>query len=262
MERMAEHVQRVEEQMSFWLDDMDPKGGPVLQAAGFKKSMLEKLVSRAKNVGTSTAEDHAKQHMSQLQIHLKLTDKLITGVPDPEETSESKYLKFMSKHGTNLANQKAELERLREIAANSIDKAGGDKSTLDPDDVVSKSEVTAREILQIILLFTFLTLLRNPCIRNPQETSLRSNAISVRQQMIDLTPSCGDMWWQKYREEALQIFGPEETIDEAEGGSDEAKPQGRGRGGGRGGKARGKGGRANPPAADKGPPAKRRRRAE
>ena len=263
MQRMAEHIHTVQEQMSFWLEDLDPKGGPVLQAAGFKLSMLEKLVSRAKNVESTTAVDHAKQQIGQLKIHLQQADKLIASIPDPEEASESKFLKFMSKHGTNLANHKAELERLREVAAKSVDTAGDKDGDLDPDDVLSKSITTAGEILQLILLFTLLTLLRNPCIRNPQETTLRGNAISVRQQMIDLHPSCGDLWWKKYREEALEVFGPEETTDEAEGGSDEAKLQGRARGRGRGGRAKG-GKKApaadkEPPAADKEPPAKRRR---
>ena len=225
----------------------------------------------------NVAVNNAQQQISQLKVEIDSVTKLIVELPDPKD-SEKAFLKFMNKNGAKLGAHKAELEKLTEIATKSTEKIADKNSLWMETNVLKDADELIKDILQCIMLFAFLTVLRNNNIRNPQEKTLRDQANNLRQQMIRQSEK--DDWWKTFRDEALEILGPE-SDDAAHGDDDDEKmeivdvdgdddnpaqankPKGKGRGGrkGRGrGKSRGSAPAHQPETSSPKPEPKKRQR--
>ena len=122
--------------------------------------------------------------------------------PDPNE-QERKFLNFMQKSGGQVADSKSEVEMLAQVAQTAIAKMQVDVDTADSKGILKKASSLADECLQVIVLFTLITLIRNPAISNPKEAPLRDNLAQVLRQANG--PDCAT----SFVAEGMKILGLE-----------------------------------------------------
>ena len=182
-------------------------------------------MARAANLSTSS--DHVRQQLAQLDNTIGQVMGLVQSVPDPL-TSEAKFLRFMTKSGGKLGEHKADLEKQCDMAEATMKKSSD--QNLDPNGIVKKARESITDIMQCILLFTLITLIRNPCIRNPQEKDLRESLAGVRQNCNGFSPERGDAWWMDYDSIVDEILGGGGEGDAGDKKPDEEDVEAKGKG--------------------------------
>ena len=243
LERLASHVSVLQKDLSVWNHSQAEIVSP-LQKLGLEKEWLSKFVQRAEDAQSSTAVDHVRQQLAQLKLKMDSCDKLFIKAPDPNE-HERKFLAFMQKHGGTAADHKTAIEDLAQLIRYTMQKMKVEPSSVDKDGILQAADSMASEVLQIILLYTLVTFVRNPAISNPTETDLRKQLSGILVQAEAMESA------QTFVKEGLSILGVEscqqlkeddgqaEVMEAAPEGSDHSRGRGRARprgsrGGGKG----------------------------
>ncbi len=151
-----------------------------------------KFVAEARNSHGSSSKGLIKQALDAISAASKEARKMIEKIPDVTQ-SEPRFLAYMSRNGNKLADHKATLEQHGAAFDGLVRKLHVDGEDADPEQNRAECSNDAKDIMSAITIFTMVTLLRNPAVRNPQEATLRKSLKSVRDQLdlsvcMDLIP--------------------------------------------------------------------------
>lgn len=152
-------------------------------AGGFTLEWLVGFVKEANNLKGSSGGTQLNQLLASIKKACADTAKLLADTPDVA-TMEEKFLAYMGRHGGTMADHKAAIDKSVLQFRATVAKLKVPEDQADPDKDAAAATIISADILDMILIFTMTTLLRNPAVANKKETSLRGQLKSVRDQLL------------------------------------------------------------------------------
>ncbi len=146
---------------------------------GFEKQWLEVFVAGAAKLKVSSSASQLQKIMETSKKAFDEAAETFDKIPDVS-MMEAFFLAFMTKNGSALADHKSLLEKNVKQFRSYILKTSISEQDADPDGLHTNLEVRAADILEVIAIYTMVTLLRNPSIQNLQEKEMRKNLKTVR----------------------------------------------------------------------------------
>lgn len=194
-ERLTKHMAVLSEQVRLWVANGSELEAPVakkpcLQRAGFQLAWLKKFLEETEGTKESSASSHFKQHLVALKQARAEGAKMLESMPDPMQC-EATFLAYMGKNGKKLATEREGI--LKQVKAMEDDAK---RFMMDEQEYVKEktsAEEVSTDLLNSVSVFTLLTLIRNPTIRNPQEGTLRKNLQAVLNSVKAGTAEAGEI---------------------------------------------------------------------
>ena len=152
-------------------------------AGGFTLEWLVGFVKEANNLKGSSGGTLLNQLLASIKKACADTAKLFADTPDVA-TMEEKFLAYMGRHGGTMADHKAAIDKSVHQFRATVAKLKVPEAQADPDKDAAAATTISADILDMILIFTMTTLLRNPAVANKKETALRGQLKSVRDQLL------------------------------------------------------------------------------